>query len=898
MSMTSWTHLRLPSVLLAGVLSLVPSTLSAQVPAEAPAQASGRREVVVLLSYSYGIPLYEAALPSFMRVMQEAGWTRGSLHFEFLDLGRITGSEYRRHLADLLREEHARRDIALVVTAGTPATEFLRTEGRALFPRVPLLDFLGSDKATEAMEGRRIVTVPSTWDYAGTVRLALRLFPSTKRIVVVSGASDIDKALEREFTEAVTAWAGRVAFEYTSSRTLDETLRLVAALPQEAIVIFINHLSDVTGRRVVSADVVREVARRSRVPVFALLSSYLDEGVLGGSLVDVGAEGARAGRVALDLLTGRMQPTEPVTTLPSLHVAMFDARQLPRWGLDEGRVPEGSVLVNAAPPTWREFIPAVVLGIAIILIQSFWVAKLIVQQRRREAAEVALRESQTRLTLAVEGSRAGLWDLLVSDWTVTVSESWTNMLGQNERDLSPLTAEAWRALCHPDDVEKTISLMQQHLAGKTPFFECEMRMKHKGGHWVWTLNRGRVTERDADGTALRVIGTSLDITQRKKLEADLIQAQKMESIGRLAGGVAHDFNNLLMAIGGNADLALLDLPDGHAANRQIKNIQLATRHAASLTRQLLTFARRQVVEPTVLNVNDVIAGLHEMLRRLIGEDTELVVYPAPAAARVRIDPGQMEQVIVNLVVNARDAMPEGGRITIRTSNVSLDAPVARQFGGLAPGGYVSVAVSDTGMGMSDEARAHIFEPFFTTKDPGKGTGLGLATCFGIVRQNHGQIQFVSDAGRGTTFTVFLPRVGEADAPVEPLDLGSTLRKGTESVLLAEDDAAVRETLEALLRSQGYDVISVADGQAALDVLQARGGEIQLLVTDVIMPGMSGLKLVDEVRRTHAHVKLLCVSGYPTRAGVEGLVSTPGVQFLQKPFSAADLAAKVREALDG
>jgi PAS domain S-box-containing protein len=890
-------RLGLLSLLLAAALGLALSSLSAQPSAPATPQARVDGEVVVLLSYSYGLPLYEKALPAFTDVMRQAGRPRASLHFEFLNLGQGRGAEYRQHLAGLLQDGYAGSDVALIVTAGTPAREFLGTEGSALFPHVPVLDFLGSEKTAEAMPGRRIVTIPSTLDYAGTIGLALRLFPATKHVMVVSGASEIDRALEREFADAVAPWTGKLIFEHTSGSTIEDALQRAARLPADTIIVFINYLSDATGRRFISSDIERQVIRASSAPVFSLLSSYLGEGMLGGSLVDVEAEGARAGGVALDILNGKMRPTEPVTTLPSVHVAKIDARQLGRWGLDETSVPQGVDVVNAAPPSWREFIPLVVFGLAIILIQSFWVAKLLVQQRRREAAEVALRESQTQLTLAIEGSHAGLWDWHIDRKEVTINEAWANLLGCTVAELTPFSIEKWNDRRHPEDLTRSDALLQQHLAGQTPYYECEERLKHKAGHWVWVLGRGRVTERDATGSPIRVTGTHLDITQRKKLEADLIQAQKMESIGRLAGGVAHDFNNLLMAIGGNADLALLDVPADHPAHREIKNIQLATRHAASLTRQLLTFARRQVVEPEVLNVNAVVEDLTQMLQRLIGEDTELLVHSAAEAGWVRIDPGQMEQVIVNLVVNARDAMPEGGRIMIRTSNVALDAPVARQIGGLTPGGYVSIAVSDTGEGMSDEVRAHIFEPFFTTKDPGKGTGLGLATCFGIVRQNRGHIHFASDTGRGTTFTVYLPRVDEVQAPAEAPDNGSTFERGTETILLAEDDGAVRETIERLLRSQGYDVIPVADGQAALDALRAREGRIHLLVTDVIMPGMSGLRLVEEVQRAYADVKLLCVSGYPTRAGVEQLVSKPGVQFLQKPFAAVDLAAKVRKTLD-
>jgi PAS domain S-box-containing protein len=853
-------------------------------------------DVVVILSYNYGLSMYERALPTFVSLLEREGLSSANLHLDFLDLTHDSG-DYRERLANLLRQKYAGRHISLVVTVGTPALDFLRRDGADLFPQAPVLDVLGTDAAVAPIPGRRIVSAPTTLDYAGTMKLALQLFPETAHVLVVCGASDIDKGLEREFKEVAKRWAGRLAFEYTSDMTLDEMLQRVAALPPHSIILFVNFFADAGGRSLASIEVGEQVLEAARVPTFALYAVFMELGPLGGSMVEFESEGTRAARVALDMLRGKMAITEPVTVLPSVHVATLDARQLRRWGLSDSRVPAGTAIVNGAQPSWQQFIPLVVLAIAIILIQSFWVAKLIRQQRRREAAEIALRNSQTQLTMAIEGSRAGLWDLRVRDATITINESWANLVGRTAGELSPVTVDTWNGLCHPDDLRKSNALMEQHLVGKTPFYECEVRLKHKAGHWVWVLGRGRTTERDVNGTAIRVTGTHIDITQRKRLEADLIQAQKMESIGRLAGGVAHDFNNLLMAIGGNADLALLDVGQEHPAHAELRNIQAATRRASSLTRQLLTFARRQVVEPKVLDVNEIVGDLTQMLQRLVGEDTGFVVHALPEPAYVRIDPGQVEQVIVNLVVNARDAMPEGGRITIRTSSVSLDAPIARQFGDVSPGGYISIAVSDTGPGMSDEVKARIFEPFFTTKEPGKGTGLGLATCFGIVRQNHGHIHFASDAGRGTTFTVYLPRVEEPRLPAEPADTRSGLPRGTETVLLAEDDDAVRATVEQMLRSNGYRVMSVANGQDALDTLRAKAGEIQLLVTDVIMPGMSGFKLVEEVQRSHGAVKLLCVSGYPTRAGVEQLASKPGIQFLQKPFSAADLAAKVRETLD-
>jgi PAS domain S-box-containing protein len=387
-----------------------------------------------------------------------------------------------------------------------------------------------------------------------------------------------------------------------------------------------------------------------------------------------------------------------------------------------------------------------------------------------------------------------------------------------------------------------------------------------------------------------------DISERNQLEQQLRQAQKMEAVGRLAGGIAHDFNNLLTAIFGYADLLAEDLPPDSPAQADVKEIRTAANRASALTRQLLAFSRQQVLQPVVLNVNDVVRDLENMLQRVLGEDVELEARFAADLGNARADPGQLEQVIINLAVNARDAMPTGGKLTIETANVDLDEHYAQTHRPVVPGRYVMVAVSDTGIGMDAATQARMFEPFFTTKEPGKGTGLGLATAYGIVKQSGGYIWVYSEVGGGATFKIYLPRV---DAPTQavaaPAELGTVA--GTETVLLAEDDPLLLPLARDVLKRLGYTVLEARTPADAVAVAQAHGGVIHLLISDVVMPGESGLQLARRLLEVRPNLRVLYISGYSDEAVVRHGLLDPGTTFLQKPFTPAALARKVRELLD-
>jgi len=388
-----------------------------------------------------------------------------------------------------------------------------------------------------------------------------------------------------------------------------------------------------------------------------------------------------------------------------------------------------------------------------------------------------------------------------------------------------------------------------------------------------------------------------DVTEQRRLQQQLVQSQKMEAVGRLAGGIAHDFNNLLTVITSYCDLLLEDLARDDPKREDVEQVRKAADGATALTRQLLAFSRQQVLAPKVVSMSAVVSGVEKMLRRVIGEDVDLAARLDPDVGSVKADVGQLEQVLMNLAVNARDAMPTGGKLTIETANAEHDPDYAREHEAAAVRRFVMLAVSDTGIGMDEATKARIFEPFFTTKEPGKGTGLGLATVYGIVQQSGGFIWVYSEPGRGTTFKIYLPRV---DAPAEggAAAASGDLPRGTETVLIVEDAAAVRAVMRHVLERQGYAVLEASNGAAALERVAGHPAPIHLLLTDVIMPGLSGRQLADRLAALRPDTRVLYASGYTDDAVVRHGVLESGIAYLQKPFTTESLARKVREVLDG
>ncbi len=403
--------------------------------------------------------------------------------------------------------------------------------------------------------------------------------------------------------------------------------------------------------------------------------------------------------------------------------------------------------------------------------------------------------------------------------------------------------------------------------------------------------------RDENGMIVNFVAVQHDVTRELQLEQQYLQAQKMEAVGRLTAGIAHDFNNLLTVINGFAALLQLEIPSDSTLREGVDRILHAGQRAASLTRQLLAFSRKQFLEPRVVDLNTVVTEMDKMLRRIIGEDIELAIHPVIDLWPVKVDPTQIDQVILNLVVNARDAMPHGGQITIETANVHLEQTYVQEHAEVSPGDYVLLAVSDSGIGMDDEIKQHLFEPFFTTKERGKGTGLGLATVFGIIKQSGGHIWVYSEPNRGSTFKIYLPRLVESGAARRQRQPSKELPRGGETILLVEDEPGVRDLSMRVLRRQGYNVLQANNGEEALQKVREYQGRLDLLLTDVIMPRMSGKILADKLRAISPQTKILFVSGYTDSVMTQQGILDSTVMFLAKPFSPTDLARKVREVLD-
>ena len=515
-------------------------------------------------------------------------------------------------------------------------------------------------------------------------------------------------------------------------------------------------------------------------------------------------------------------------------------------------------------------------------------------QADKQVAESALRISERRFRALVEES----WDaiaLFAGDGTILYgSPATTRLLGY---DLTEFVGRNAMELIHSDDRAGVLVRLQEVMAAPRARVHVAARVRHKNGNWRYL--EGVFTNLLDDPSVGAIVNNYRDVTDRRILEEQVMLAQKMEAIGRLAGGVAHDFNNILTAIGGYSDLLLADLPPNDRRRHDVEEIHQATQRAAALTQQLLAFSRRQVLQPKVINLNALVPDIEKLLRRLIGEDILFATVLHPSLGNVRADPGQLEQVIVNLAVNARDAMPDGGRLTIETRNVELDEAYAAEHPAVKPGRYVMLAVTDTGVGMDEETKARIFEPFFTTKVRGKGTGLGLATVYGIVQQTGGHIWPYSEPGRGTTMRVYLPRVDAPADPIEhPRDAAPETLRGSETILVVEDEAPVRAVTRQLLERNGYTVLEAPDGPSALALVdgEAGGRHIDLLLTDVIMPGMSGRELAAQLNERRPNVRVLFMSGYTDDAVVRHGMLEPGLAYLEKPFRPTALLRKVRGVL--
>jgi signal transduction histidine kinase/CheY-like chemotaxis protein len=513
--------------------------------------------------------------------------------------------------------------------------------------------------------------------------------------------------------------------------------------------------------------------------------------------------------------------------------------------------------------------------------------------RERERVQEALRASEARLLEAQRVARIGSFEWDIRDQTLWLSDEMYRVLGQEKGTQMP-RFESFLDQIHSEDRERIAEGVRAWLSGER-LSSLEYRMVWGGGSIRHFRGQARL-EMGADGAPERLLGTVQDITEARELEHQLRQSQKLEAVGQLAGGVAHDFNNLLTVITGYGESLLADL-EGEA-QESAKEVCLAAARASALTGQLLAFSRRQFLQPRILDLNGVVRELEGMLRRVIGEDVQCELSLDPSLGRVMADAGQIQQIVLNLSLNARDAMPQGGNLTIQSYEVDSFPEYAGVALGSDPVRYVCLSVTDDGCGMDSETRTRIFEPFFTTKGAGSGTGLGLSTVYGIVKQSDGEIRVRSSPGLGTTVEIYLPRVDESEESATAGSSGAEAEhRGSETLLLVEDEEPVRRMIRKALESSGYRILEAREGADALATARRHEGDLDLVLTDVVMPRMGGIELAERLREKWPKIRVLFMSGYAHRAGWTGTGLPAEASFLEKPFGPREVAKKVRETLD-
>ena len=549
---------------------------------------------------------------------------------------------------------------------------------------------------------------------------------------------------------------------------------------------------------------------------------------------------------------------------------------------------------------WESHILTILFGTLIASVTAYFVLRgrqqlyesLIFELEENRRTNAKLAQSEERYRLLFDRHLAGVYRSSLDGRVLECNQALAGILGyrSSEEVVSRATA-ATDSYFNPEERKSKLARLEKDRV----INQFEIRLRRKDGTPVWVLENSSLVADEARGTTV-IEGTMIDITEHKRLEQQLRQAQKMEAVGRLAGGLAHDFNNLLLVIRGNSELILDRVPADAPVHGQAEQVKKAADRAAELTRQLLAFSRMQVLEPRVLELNNVLQDLGKMLPRLLREDIEVSLRPGASLGRVKADRNQIDQLILNLAANARDAMPNGGKLVIETANEEFHQPDPDRYPGMTAGSYVLLTITDTGVGMDAETQSHIFEPFFTTKEMGKGTGLGLATVYGVVKQSGGWIWVSSEVGKGTSFRIYLPRVEEAVDPLLAARTETPIPRGTETILLVEDQEGVREMTAEFLAGLGYRVLAARHGEEGLQAVRERETKIDLLLTDVVMPKMGGRELAKEAVALDPELVVLYMSANAEFSMPSRPIAAAG-EVIAKPFSLAALAAKVRELLD-
>ena len=808
---------------------------------------------------------------------------------------------FEKQLHDLYSFKYGKEKFDILICSDDQAFDFLRKYRAELFPDTPIV-FCGVNNTNAAtlIDHEYFTGVLETPDQESMINLALKLHPKLKKIYVIADTTPSGEyRWEKQTVPLISLYPNIEFIRIDDSVSLQEIEKTMLNLPKDAITFYAVLTRDKTGRYFPLKEAASRISRASKRPTYTFLSQDLEYGLLGGNVLDGYHQGEIAIQMALRILKGEKSADIPVNEKPTSQF-MFSYPQLMRYGINPSDLPENSFILNKPVPFYEQNKQAIwtVVGIFTFLIAIIGVLAFYILRGRKAERERMM--SEEKLRLLFEKSPVGICTVDLLGNFVTTNPGYEKMLGYSKKELKGMS---FFDVTHPEYRPKNKELFQKMFSLKSTGYKMGKKYIRKDGA---EINVSVYATAVMDDKGETEFGTAFveDITERiqaeeeqEKLQAQLTQAQRLESVGRLAGGVAHDFNNMLTIIIGYSESALAKLRVDDPLHGEITQILNAGNRSAEITRQLLAFARKQTTLPKTLDLNDSIEGMLKMLRRLMGEDIDLAWRPGTDVWPVKIDPSQIDQILANLCVNARDAIEDTGQVTIETQNISFDEDYCANHAGFIPGDYVMLGVSDSGSGMPPEVLDKIFEPFFTTKGLHRGTGLGLSTVYGIVHQNNGFINVYSEINKGTTIKCYFSRhAGQKDKARLKNDRKMPLSQG-ETILLVEDEKAIIELGEKMLKSLGYAVLSAHTPEHAIRLHEKNIGKIDLLVTDVVMPGMNGRELSDLLTTQYPKLKTLYMSGYTANVIVHRGVLDEGVCFIPKPLSKKELSVKVREALE-
>lgn len=857
----------------------------------APAFAQTTKHVLILNSYHQGYKWTDEETQGVVAAIGASG-KQVKIYVEYMGTKWAFDRQYFDKLQEIYRLKYRTVHFDLIVATDNDAFNFLVAHRDALFGKVPVV-FCGVNWFDpEMLKGRSFYTgVNEDADIALNFDLMLRLHPNVKNIYMVVDLTTTGQIVHQKIRVILPRYRDRVKIHILDDLEMPQILDKVAQLSDDSLVFLTIYQQDKTGAFFEFSDIASLLSKHSRVPVYGLWDFYLGFGIVGGMLTSGRAQGQSAGDLAVRILQGESPDAIPVI-MQSPNRYMFDYQQLQRFGIKSENLPPHSLVINEPPSFYainKGFVWAVVVGSIVGTIVILTLAFTIHQKTR---AEKALRESEEKYHTLVDNLSIGVY---------------RNTGGPDGRFLqaNPAMVKIFGYDSLDEFMQVKVSDLYQDPGDRKLFMEeltrngfvknRELPMKKKDGTPIWIVCNANAMF-DENRHVKWTDGVNEDVTERKHLEVQLRQAQKMEAIGTLAGGVAHDFNNILTAIIGYGNLLKMKVSEDQSLQYYIEPILNSAEKAAQLTQSLLAFSRKQIISLKPVSLNDIVEGMGKLLLRVIGEDIELQVEQRDGKLMVLADRSQVEQVILNLVTNARDAMPEGGSLSIETDSIKLTKELLVKHEFMRPGDYAVISVSDTGVGMDEETQSRIFEPFFSTKSVGKGTGLGLAIVYGIIKQHNGDISVYSERGKGTTFKIYLPLAEQDAQGGEIAEVCLPAVGGTETILIGEDNDEVRRLAKDILVYGGYTVILARDGEDALAKFRENANRIDLLLLDVVMPKKNGKEVYDEVRRMRPSVKVLFMSGYTANIIHKKGVLEQGLNFIPKPLSPDRLLRKVREVL--